>query len=312
MPNVVFMGTPDFAVPALHALIQAPDLTVTGVVTQPDRPAGRGQALRQSPVKVAGLAAGLPVFQPRSLKQAGALDHLREWAPDVLVVAAFGQILRKDALELAPWGSVNVHASILPRWRGAAPIQYAIRAGDKQTGITIMKMDEGLDTGPILSMRYLPLRPGETGASLHDRLAQLGGDLLVPTLLGYLCGEITPHPQLEEGVTLAPSLKKEEGRIDWDQTAVEIDRLVRAFTPWPGTFTTFDGGHLKIHAGMPLPDRSSSGAPGTLIAVDGGLGAVTGKGVYQITELQPAGKRRMSAEAFRAGRVDTIGQVLGG
>lgn len=312
MPNVVFMGTPDFAVPALHALLQAPELAVTGVVTQPDRPAGRGHALKQSPVKGAALEAGLPVFQPESLRQQGALDHLRGWQPDVLVVAAFGQILRRDALELAPWGSVNVHASILPRWRGAAPIQYAIRAGDKQTGITIMKMDEGLDTGPVLAMRYLPLRPDETGASLHDRLAELGGALLVPTLLGYLSGEITPHPQLEEGVTLAPSLRKEEGRIDWTQTAVEIDRLVRAFTPWPGTFTRFDGQNLKIITGLPRPDQASDEAPGTLVSVDGGLGAVTGEGLYQITTLQPSGKRRMSAEAFLAGREDALGQVLGG
>ncbi|GAB4476284.1 MAG: methionyl-tRNA formyltransferase [Anaerolineae bacterium] len=311
MARVVFLGTPEFAVPCLQALIDHPDLEVVGVVTQPDRPAGRGQKLRASPVKEAAVAHGLPVLQPASLRDEAALEALRTLQPDVLVVAAFGQILRRPVLELAPYGSINVHASLLPRWRGAAPIQYAIQAGDTETGVTIMKMDPGLDTGPILVQRAIPIAPNETGASLHDKLAVLGAEILPPALLGYLRGEIVPRPQPEEGVTLAPTLQKEAGRIDWTASARQIDRQVRAFFPWPGTFTFFEGGLLKIIRGQPRPDARPGAAPGTLIAVEGGLGVATGEGIYLLHEVQPAGKRPMAASAFLAGRPDAPGKRLG-
>ena len=307
MARIVYLGTPDFAVPGLQALIDHPNFEVVGVVTQPDRPAGRGQKLRQSPVKQAAEAADLPIFQPPTLREDAAVDHIKAWKPDVLVVAAFGQILRQPVLELAPFGSINVHASLLPRWRGAAPIQYAIHAGDDQTGITIMKMDAGLDTGPMLRQQAIPIEPDETGATLHDKLAQLGAELLPPTLLDYLSGEIVPQPQPEEGVSLAPSLKKAAGEIDWAQSAIEIDRKVRAYTPWPGTFSYLDGKMLKVISGKTHPDFSQPTQPGTLILEDNLLMVQTGQGSYQLDELQPAGKKRMSAQAFLAGRPDVIG-----
>ncbi len=307
MACIVYLGTPDFAVPGLQTLIDHPAFEVVGVVTQPDRPAGRGQKLRQSPVKQAAEAAGLSIFQPPTLRDDAAVAHIKAWNPDALVVAAFGQILRQPVLELAPFGSINVHASLLPRWRGAAPIQYAIHAGDEQTGITIMKMDAGLDTGPMLRQQSIPIEPDETGATLHDKLAQLGAELLPPTLLDYLSGEIVPQPQPEEGVTLAPTLEKAAGEIDWAQSAIEIDRKVRAFTPWPGTFSYLDGKMLKVIGGKPHPDLSHQAQPGTLILEDNLLMVQTGKGSYQLDEIQPAGKKRMSAQAFLAGRPDIAG-----
>lgn len=311
MARVVFLGTPEFAVPSLRALAEHPAFEVVGVVTQPDRPAGRGQQIQPSAVKRQAEALGLPVFQPESLRDPTAVEHLRGWQPDVMVVAAFGQILRQPALEVAPFGCINVHASLLPRWRGAAPIQYAIRAGDSETGITIMKMDRGLDTGPILAQRAVPIMPDETGASLHDRLATLGAQILPDVLLAYLRGEIIPQPQPEEGVTLAPALKKEDGLIDWAQPAIEIDRQVRAYTPWPGTFTYLNGEVFKVLSGSPRPDETSHAPPGTLIKQAGDLAVQTGAGLYLLGEVQPAGKKRMSAQAFLAGRHEVIGQKLG-
>src|SRR5690606_21327697 len=207
MANVVFMGTPDFAVPALKLLIQHHN--VLGVVTQPDRPAGRSRQVQMSPVKQVALDAGIPVFQPEKIRRPEAIEELRQWSPDVYVVAAFGQILPQTVLDIPPHGSVNIHASLLPRWRGAAPIQAAIRAGDTETGITIMKMDAGLDTGPILRQQAIPIAPDETGQSLHDKLAALGGNLLIETLPGYLSGEIQPQPQDDSLATLAPRIQKE-------------------------------------------------------------------------------------------------------
>jgi methionyl-tRNA formyltransferase len=312
MARIVFLGTPDFAVPSLNALADHASFEVVGVVTQPDRPAGRGRSVRQSPVKERAVMLSLPVFQPETLRKQEAVDHLAAWEPDVLVVAAFGQILRTPVLELAPFGCLNVHASLLPRWRGAAPIQYAIRAGDDETGVTIMKLDEGLDTGPMLARRVIPIAPDETGASLHDRLASLGAELLLPTLAGYLTGEIVPQPQPEEGVTLAPSLKKSAGEIDWTHGAAEIDRQVRAYMPWPGTFTDFEGDLLKVIAGAPLPPPGGNAPPGTLLAERGGLAVQTGDGLYRLEVVQPAGKKQMSGEAFLAGRPDAPGTRLGG
>jgi len=310
MARIVFLGTPDFAVPSLQALIDHPKLEVVGVVTQPDRPAGRGQKLRQSPVKQKAEVSGLPIFQPPTLRNDAEVDHIRRWKPDALVVAAFGQILRQPVLELAPFGSINVHASLLPRWRGAAPIQYAIHAGDEQTGITIMKMDVGLDTGPMLRQSSIPIAPDETGATLHNKLAQLGAELLPSTLLAYFSREIVPQPQPEEGITIAPSIKKAAGEIDWSQSAVEIDRKVRAYTPWPGTFSYLAGEMLKVINGKPHPTLAHPVQPGTLILEDNLLMVQSGEGSYQLDEIQPAGKKRMTAQAFLAGRPDVVGTLF--
>jgi methionyl-tRNA formyltransferase len=309
--RVVFMGTPDFAVPALQALIDTPGFEVVGVVSQPDRPAGRGRELSTPPVKRAAQQAGIPVFQPEKLRTPEAVEHLAAWQPDVLVVAAFGQILKPNILDLAPHGSINIHASLLPRWRGAAPIQYAIRAGDAETGITIMRMDPGLDTGPMIESRTILIAPDETAATLHDKLAALSAEMLPDVLSRYLSGDLAPVPQPDEGITHAPTLNKSEGEIDWAQPAVAIDRQVRAFTPWPGTFTTLDGETLKIIAGRPLTDDPAYPLPGTLIKWQGDLAVQTGSGLYLLESIQPVGKKSMTTQAFLAGRPDVMGLVLG-
>lgn len=306
MAKVVFMGTPDFAVPVLQKLIEAHE--VIGVVTQPDRPAGRNRQVQLSPVKQAALAANIPVFQPEKIRRPEAIETLRQWSPDVYIVAAFGQILPQTVLDIPPHGSVNVHASLLPRWRGAAPIQAVIRAGDAETGITIMKMDAGLDTGPMLSQRSIPLAPDETGASLHDKLAQLGGDLLIDTLPGYLSGAIQPQPQDNELATLAPRIDKEEGRIDWTQPAAHIERTVRAFTPWPGTFTTWNGQTLKILAGKVLSGRAE---PGKVVSVNGELALGTGDGLYAPERLQLQGRNAVSSADFVRGYPQFLEAQLG-
>jgi methionyl-tRNA formyltransferase len=311
MARVVFLGTPGFAVPSLQALYDHAAFEVAGVVTQPDRPAGRGQQVQVSAVKQRALALGLPVFQPHTLRDPSAVDQLRAWQPDVLVVAAFGQILRQSVLDLPPYGCVNVHASLLPRWRGAAPINTAIRAGDSVTGVTIMQMDAGLDTGPILTRHPVPIAPGETAASLHDRLAHLGADVLPAALLGYLAGEIIPIPQPAQGVTLAPTLTREAGLIDWTQDADAIDRHVRAYHPWPGTYTFLRGERLKVITGAPVPDETAAAAPGTLAEREGGLVVQTGSGLYALGTVQPEGKKQMAGHAFLAGRRDVVGAILG-
>lgn len=311
MIRVAFLGTPEFAVPSLQALADDPRFELVGVVTQPDRPAGRGQQVRQSAVKQAALALDVPILQPRTLRDPDAVAELAAWQPDAIVVAAFGQILRRNVLELPPHGCVNVHASLLPRWRGAAPIHYAIRAGDAETGVTIMVMDEGLDTGPMLAQRATPIGPRDTAAVLHDRLAELGAELLPDTLAGFVAGEIAAIPQPEEGVTHAPTLDKEAGRIDWSAPAVDVDRQVRAYDPWPGTFTTLAGERLKVIRGEPRPEERSGEMPGTLIAHDSGAAAQTGQGIYLLEVVQPAGKGKMTGQAFLAGRREAIGTRLG-
>ena len=307
MAKMIFMGTPDFAVPTLKALIAHHH--VLAVVTQPDRPAGRRQQLRQSPVKRVATAAGLPISQPGSLRQSEAIDALKQWDADFFVVAAFGQILPQAVLDLPEYAAVNVHASLLPRWRGAAPMQAAIRAGDAETGATIMLMDAGLDTGPVLAKRSIPIEADETGQSLHDKLAHLGADLLIDTLPKYLSGDITPQAQDESQASYAPQIRKEEGRIDWSQSAAEIERLARAFRPWPGTFTYWRDRQLKIHAG-----RHGDGLarPGQVIERGGRIAIGTGDGLYYPTELQLAGKKRMSIDSFAHGYRDFVGAALGG
>lgn len=306
MANVVFMGTPDFAVPALRLLLQ--HHTVLGVVTQPDRPAGRNRQVQMSPVKQVALEAGIPVFQPEKIRLPAAIEELRQWQPDVYVVAAFGQILPQTVLDIPPHGSVNIHASLLPRWRGAAPIQAAIRAGDAETGITIMKMDAGLDTGPMLSQRAIPITTEDTGASMHDKLAALGGELLIKTLPGYLNGQIAPIPQDESQATLAPRIQKEEGVIDWTQPAIHIERTVRAFTPWPGTSTTWNGRQLKIHHGEAA---LGSAPPGKVVMASGRVAVGTGDGLFFPTRVQLQGKNAVSIEEFMRGYGAILGAALG-
>lgn len=307
MSQIVFMGTPDFAVPTLQQLIQ--HHTVIGVVTQPDRPAGRNRQIQQSPVKRVALEAGIPVFQPEKLRRTEAIEELQQWQPDAYVVAAFGQILPQVVLDIPRFGSINVHASLLPRWRGAAPIHAAIRAGDAESGVTIMKMDAGLDTGPILSQRSIRLAADETGQSLHDKLAILGAELLIETLPGYLAGNIQPQPQPEDGVTYAPQIKKEEGAIDWSQDATSIERLVRAFTPWPGTYTTWNGQPLKIHSGQAIP---GTGEPRKVAETPKGIAVGTGNGLFLLDVVQLAGRKALPVAEFVKGQVEFKNAILGG
>lgn len=306
MANIVFMGTPDFAAPTLNALIAHHH--VLAVVTQPDRPAGRNKQLRQSPVKRLAAASDIPIFQPKRLRQPESIDRLRQWNADVFVVAAFGQILPPTALDLPKHGSINIHASLLPRWRGAAPIQAAIRAGDAETGITIMLMDAGLDTGPMLAKRAIPIAADETGQSLHDKLAHLGAELLIETLPKYLSGIIQPQAQDESQASYAPRIKKEAGQIDWTQPALAIERLVRAFNPWPGAFTNWQGRQLKIHAARHGPGRAR---PGQVIVQGGRIAIGAGVGLVYPTELQLAGKKRMPIDSFANGHSDFVGALLG-
>ncbi|GAB4268966.1 MAG: methionyl-tRNA formyltransferase [Candidatus Promineifilaceae bacterium] len=308
MSKIIFMGTPDFAVPALQALIETQ--TVVGVVTQPDKPAGRGKQLRPSPVKVAALAHNIPVYQPKSLRTEEAAAPLRQWQPDLIVVAAFGQILRPHVLNLPPHGCLNVHASLLPRWRGASPIQHAIMAGDAETGVTLMQMDEGLDTGPMFVKEAVPIAADETAASLHDKLAQLGAHMLRRYLDDILAGRITPQPQDDSASTYAPMIRKEMGLLDWTQTAVSLDRHIRAMTPWPGAFTYWQGALLKIITAVPVTDSSGT-PPGYVFMQDGKLLVATGSGALQIETLQLAGKRAMSGQEFVNGRADIVGAQLG-
>jgi methionyl-tRNA formyltransferase len=310
MARVIFMGTPEFAVPTLEALADAH--LVVGVVTRPDRKAGRGRELRLSPVKKVALERDLPLFQPQTLRTPEAMERLKAWGPDVIVVAAFGQILRQDVLDLPPHGCLNIHASLLPRWRGAAPVAAAIRAGDEVTGVTIMRMDAGLDTGTILEQSEpVKIEPGDTRAELKKRLAEVGADLLIRVLPTYLAGDLIPQLQPEEGVTYAEQLCKEDGQIDWQRSAVELDRQVRAFTPWPGTFTTSQGRHFKILKATPLPAWRGDAPPGMIVALTDGHAVVTGKGALRLERVQLAGKRPMDFDAFLCGQRECVGTCLG-
>lgn len=302
-PRIVFMGTPAFAVPSLEACFQIGQ--VVAVVTQPDKPRGRGQEVSFSPVKEAALARGVPVLQPAKVRGTGFAGELAALKPDVCVVTAYGKILPREVLEVPPFGCVNVHASLLPRFRGAAPIQWAIACGDERTGVCLMRMDEGMDTGPILACRDLAIGPEETSDSLHARLAELGREILLAELPRYLRGELAPVPQPSEGVVMAPMIRKEEGRLDFTLRAVELERRVRAFTPWPGTFTHLGGALLKVHKAKALGGR---GAPGEVLALGPeGIEVACQEGSLVLQALQPEGKRVMSASEFLAGRKIEVG-----
>ncbi len=295
--KTVFMGSPEFAVKILEALAQ--NFIVCGVVTQPDRPAGRGKVLTPPPVKKLAEQLQIPLIQPVRLKQPEALAQLEAWQPDVIVVAAFGQILRQNVLDLPKFGCVNVHASYLPRWRGAAPIQAAILAGDDYSGVTIMKMDAGIDTGPILAQEKVNLVKHETLSTLSSKLAETGSRLLIEALEGYLKGEVHPIIQPDEGATYASMLNKEDGLLDFSQYARIIDRKVRALNDWPGTFCMIDDQLLKVRKVRIIDDVNSLPDQRKIIEKLPAIGA--SGGWVQLLEVQPAGKKWMAGSDFLRG-----------
>jgi methionyl-tRNA formyltransferase len=308
--RIIFAGTPDFAARHLQALIQS-EHQIVGVYSQPDRPAGRGKKLKASEVKELALEHNLPVFQPQSLKNDEALAELTSLNADIMIVVAYGLILPKAILEAPRLGCLNVHGSILPRWRGAAPIQRAIWAGDEQTGVTIMQMDEGLDTGDMLHISRCPISTTETSASLYTKLAELGPDALIETINKLANGEITPEPQNDELANYAKKLSKEEANIDWSMSALQIERNIRSFNPWPMCFTQMGGQTVKIHQAQVM---LQSGDPGQILSSDkNGVVVACGEHALCITQLQPQGKKPMAINDFLNGRSDwvTPGTILG-
>lgn len=291
------MGSPDFAAISLHAL--AKNFNIVGCVTQPDKRAGRGKKLISPPVKILANELNISTIQPHRIKDEKVMDELRRFAPDLIVVAAYGQILRPELLALPHYGCVNVHGSLLPRWRGAAPIQAGILAGDAEAGITIMLMDKGIDTGDMLSKRAIPIENDDTAETLFNKLAPLGADLLVETLPKYITGEILPQPQPEEGATYAKMLKKADGELDFSKTAVELERQIRAFSPWPSSFFQWEGKRIKVHRAK-VETQKSPGI-GTQVQVKGVPAIGTAEGILLLEEIQPAGKKPMSGKSFLAG-----------
>lgn len=310
MARVVFMGTPDFAVLILEALIAVYD--VVAVVTQPDRRGGRGQRqVLSPPVKEAALKHSVPVMQPLTLRHRNTVEKLRALAPDVIVVAAFGQILRKAVLAIPPHGCLNVHASLLPKYRGASPVAAAILAGDEYTGVTIMLMDEGLDTGPILAQARLRIGPEDTTGTLTEQLAELGAKLLIETLPRWLAGEIVPQPQDDTKATYCRPLQRSDGRIDWNQPAMHLARAIRAYNPWPQAHTSYDGKEIKIIRAKALPNWRGTGHFGQVLDTPDGILVVTGEGALLLEEVQLAGKRAMNCQAFARGQKNFVGSILG-
>lgn len=296
--RIIFMGTPGFACPALQTLLDRRE-QVVAVFTQPDRPKGRGQKLQPPPVKELALAHGIPVFQPPRVRTPEAIEQIRALAPDLIVVVAFGQILPQALLNIPPQGCVNVHASLLPRYRGAAPLNWCLVNGETETGVTTMLMDAGLDTGPMLLKKAVPIGPDEGIESLHDRMAQLGAELLAETLDGLKAGTIVPEPQDDTASCYAPLLKKEHGIIDWSRPAREIHNQIRGLAAWPGTVTMLDGTTLKLYRSAVA---DGSGEPGTVIAAGRqGIEVACGRDSLLILELQAPGSKRMEADRFLAG-----------
>jgi methionyl-tRNA formyltransferase len=294
--SIVFAGTPAFAVPALDALYAAGH-RVRAVYSQPDRPAGRGRVITAGPVKQRAMSLRIPLEQPATLRSEEALVRLRGYEPDLMVVVAYGLILPPAVLEIPRLGCLNIHASLLPRWRGAAPIARAIEAGDLETGITIMQMDAGLDTGPMLLVRRTPIGARETAASLHDRLAALGATAVVEAIADWRDGRIAPRPQPAEGASYAAKIERHEATIDWSRSAQELDRQVRALNPRPVAETTWSGRQLRIWEAQPVP-RTLDAAPGQVLETGTGLTIACGQGALQIERLQLPGRRAMSAAEF--------------
>ena len=309
--KVIFMGTPDFSVGTLEALIEAGHEVVLAV-TQPDKPKGRGKEMQFTPIKECALKYNIPVFQPIKVREPECIEELRKYEADIMVVVAFGQILPKEILEMTPYGCVNVHASLLPKYRGAAPIQWAIIDGEEVTGVTTMQMNEGLDTGDMLLKTIIPIEAKETGGSLFDKLAEAGAKLCVETLVGLENKTITPEPQGEMTTSYAKQIKKELGNIDWTKKGIEIERLIRGLTPWPSAYTDWTGKVMKIWDAE-IVDGSSDKEPGTIVKVEKDAFYVqTGEGFLKVCELQIPGKKRMDAGAFLRGYQVEAGTVLGG
>ena len=304
-PRVVFFGSPDFAVPTLRALLDSPWRPIA-VVTQPDRPSGRGRKLARPPVAELAADAGIAVLQPERLRAPEAVAAIVALAPDLQIVAAYGQLLPAAVLDAPRHGTLNVHASLLPRWRGAAPISAAIAAGDAETGATIMLVDETEDTGPILAQRATPIGERETAGELSDRLAALGTALLLETIPRWLAGEIAPQAQDDSLATRARRVRKEAGAIDWSQSAAQIARQIRAYTPWPGAFAALDGQRVRLAAATAEP---GAGAVGEIVSVDeDAIRVAAGEGIAVVERLQRAGKRELSAAEFARGAGELVGK----
>ncbi len=308
--RIVFMGTPEFAVPSLQALLASED-EVVGVISQPDRPKGRGHELAPPPVKIIAQQAGIPVLQPLKIRTPDFLEALAAWKPDLIAVTAYGRILHTPILNLPPMGCVNVHGSLLPKYRGAAPVQWAVINGETETGITTMLMDEGMDTGAMLLQESIPISPDDTAGTLAPRLASLGGRLLVDTISRLKAGTITPVGQDHEHATLAPLLKKEDGAIDWSTDARSIANRIRGLSPWPGAYTFSGQERWNIWKAVAV-HAPAQGQPGTLLTVTKqSLTVATGNGALEILEIQAANSKRMSIAQFLAGHRINPGEQLG-
>ena len=309
--KIVFMGTPDYAATALEAILQA-GYEVTGVVCQPDKPKGRSGALSACPVKECALKYNLPVFQPERIKRPEAVAELKKFPADVFVVAAFGQILSEEILTMPKYGCINIHASLLPKYRGAAPIQWCIVDGEKETGVTIMQMDAGIDTGDILFTKKVAITEEETGGSLFDKLSQAGAELIVEALPKIEAGEVSPVKQDEARSNYARMLKKEDGQINWNRPAEEIGRLVRGMDPWPSAFTYYRGKQFKIWKAQAVDGGTEGLLPGTIAQIEKqGIWIACGSGMLQVTEAQMEGKKRMSAADLMNGRTLEMNERLG-
>ncbi len=309
--RIIFMGTPDFSVGTLEALVEAGHEVVLAV-TQPDKPKGRGKEMQFTPVKECALRHGIPVFQPKKVRDPECVEELKKYQADVCVVIAFGQILPKEILEMTPYGCINVHAYLLPSYRGAAPIQWAGIRGEKISGVTTMQMDEGLDTGDMLEKTEIILDEKETGGSLHDKLAEAGAKLCVHTLDKLVQGDLTPQKQGESPTEYARMLDKKLGDINWEQSAVEIERLIRGLNPWPSAYTDWNGKTMKIWEADAVPGENTEKAPGTITDVTKDDFAVqTGDGQLRVRALQIPGKKRMEADAFLRGYQVKVGEHLG-
>lgn len=307
--KIIFMGTPDFSVGTLEALVEAGHEVVLAV-TQPDKPKGRGKEMQFTPVKECALKYNIPVFQPRRVRDAECIEVLRKYDADIMVVVAFGQILPKEILEMTPYGCVNVHASLLPKYRGAAPIQWAIIDGEEVTGVTTMQMDEGLDTGDMLLKTEIPIEAKETGGSLFDKLAAAGAELCVETLIALQEKTVTPVPQGNTTTSYAKMMDKQLGNIDWNQSAVAIERLIRGLTPWPSAYTNWNGKVMKIWDAE-VAEGTTAEVAGTIVKVEKEAFYVqTGEGLLKICELQIPGKKRMDAGAFLRGYQVKEGELL--
>lgn len=307
--RIVFMGTPEFSIPSLEALLKSGD-EVVGVVTQPDRPKGRGQALTPSPIKLLAQREHIPVLQPTKMKDPDFLAALGAWKPDLIAVAAFGRILPHAILSLPPKGCINVHGSLLPKYRGAGPIQWAIINGETETGITTMLMDEGMDTGAMLLQASIPIEPDDTAGSLSPRLAELGGRLLVETIAQLKAGTLVPRPQDHARATMAPLLKKEDGAIDWSLSAISIANRIRGLTPWPGAYTYLGADRWVVAKAQATPEQTSDSSGRVIAVTKDTIMVSTGAGTIRLLEIQPANSRRMTVAQYLAGHSLEVGLQL--